>query len=457
MATGLLALAAPAPEAQAGDDRPFSLASLFGVPDSLALTGSLRVRQELLDGQYRPGLDAHDDLFSMRTTLQAEWTHGPWRIGGELYDSRVYGTEPGRALTPSEVNTLEPVQVYVAWDGRDVLGKDSTMTLQAGRFAMNLGSRRLVSASNIGSFGNTTTSYTGLRTDFARAGRDSLTLYYTLPPDRLPSDSAALRANKVKLDRESRAQRLWGVLAARQGLPLQLTAEVGYAGLRERDTLRRATRDRDLHSLNMRLIRDPEPGNWDYEFEAIRQTGSISASAAVTASRLDVAAHFVHADAGYSFDGPWHAWLSLEYDHASGDDPGGKYTRFDTLFGARRGELGPSGLYGLIGRTNLETIGVRLEIAPTRRTEAFATWHALWAAAATDSFSTSTLRDPSGATGRFAGHQLDMRLRHWLIPQTLQADITGTWLIKEGLTRNAPNASPHGDTHYLSAALQLNF
>jgi hypothetical protein len=40
---------------------------------SWALSGSLRVRQEYLDGQFRPGYDETDDQLAVRGTLRAEW------------------------------------------------------------------------------------------------------------------------------------------------------------------------------------------------------------------------------------------------------------------------------------------------------------------------------------------------------------------------------------------------
>lgn len=41
--------------------------------DGLALSGSVRSRYETLSGQSRAGFGAHDELFSVRTTLLAEY------------------------------------------------------------------------------------------------------------------------------------------------------------------------------------------------------------------------------------------------------------------------------------------------------------------------------------------------------------------------------------------------
>ena len=147
----------------------------------------------------------------------------------------------------------------------------------------------------------------------------------------------------------------------------------------------------------------------------------------------------------------------MEYDRASGDGPGRGFGRFDTLFGMRRADLAPSGIYNAIGRANIETPGLRVEAAPSRRWDAMATYHALWLASRSDAFSTTGVRDASGTSGRFAGHQIDARLRYWVVPQALRAEINAVWLAKRGFLHDAPNAPATGDTHYLATGLTASF
>jgi hypothetical protein len=417
------------------------------------ISGSVRVREEVLSGQFRPGFDEYDDLFSIRSTLLAEWKQGNWRLGAELYDSRAYDTDPGSVLTTGEVNALEPVQVYAVRAIPDAFGKGTSASIQAGRFTMNLGSRRLVAADD---YRNTTNGYTGVRADMTLANKSVITLYYTLPQERLPDDQDSLRDNEVHFDHESLDMQLWGFLASKPGLPGSLTGELGYVRFLESDG-DRPTRDRDLQSVSARLIRDPAPGRTDFELEGIYQFGKIRASLAGNAELQDVATYFVHADIGRTFDSAWRPRLSAEYDYASGNGPGADFGRFDTLFGMRRADLAPSGIYAALGRTNLQTIGLRLETIASPRLDGFMAYRALWAAAATDSFSTTGVRDPTGASGRFAGYQLDARVRYWIMPQSLRAEFNGAWLDKRGLLRDAPNATPYGDTLYGSFALTLSF
>jgi hypothetical protein len=444
MSAGILALALAAPVS----------ASRAAEASSVKISGSIRVRQEELDGKNRPGFDRHDDLLAFRSSLFAEWDTGIWRFGGEIFDSRAYDTDPGSALTANDVDTLEPVQAYVAGDFDAPFGKGSSVTVQAGRFTMNVGSRRLVASDD---FRNTPQGYTGARADLKFAGRRSATLFYVLPQQHRPDGFAAVRDNAVKLDHEGRDQQLFGAVLSRAGLPGGLLVEAGFVRFIEHDTATRSTRNRDLTNLSARVMRDAAPGQWDYELEGIAQTGSVRAGTALNAAVLAVRSHFIHADLGYTLAGSWKPHINIEWDYATGDGPGARFNRFDTLYGMRRSELAPSGIYGAIGRANIQAWGLRLEGSPAKRLDVLATWKWLWAADRHDAFSTTGIRDAGGNSGSFAGQQLDGRLRYWLVPQRLRAELNAVWLMRGQLLQRAPNASPHGDTHYATAALTLSF
>lgn len=158
------------------------------------------------------------------------------------------------------------------------------------------------------------------------------------------------------------------------------------------------------------MFSDPAPGRSDYEVEAIYQWGRTSPSALATAANVSVSATFFHARAGRSFIGHRSPRLALEFDYASGDRAGRTYSRFDPLFGMRRADLGPAGLYNAIGRSNIVAPGVRMEVTPSKRVDAFVTYKPMWLASRSDAFSTTGVRDPAGAAGAFAGHQVDARV-----------------------------------------------
>lgn len=430
------------------------LGSPAGAEDGLSLSANIRVRYETISGQARAGLNAADDLLALRTILGAEYRKNGLRIGAELHDSRVYVDSPGAPITTNEVNALEPVQAYIAYEMPHALGPGRRLALQAGRFTLNLGSRRLVAADD---YRNTTNGYTGIRADIGLGANTTATAIYTLPHQRLPDDPRGLDANRVRLDREGFDLVLWGGLVSAKPASAGPVVELSYYHFGERDRSGRATRDRSLDSVGLRVYREPSPGKADLEAEFIHQSGTISASLAPASARLPVSAWFLHLETGHSLPGPWSPRVSLEFDYASGDGPGGKNGRFDTLFGMRRAELAPSGLYNAVGRTNMVSPAVRLEAAPSKRLDGFVAWRPLWLAARTDSFSTTGVRDPSGASGRFVGHQIEGRIRYWLAPGRMRLDVNALVLAKGRFLREAPNAPSSGNTRYLALDASVFF
>lgn len=443
-AWGALALASPAMAQHA----PSS-----AVPEGLDLSGSMRLRYETVDGQVRPGFNESDELVDLRTIVAATYRDGPVSVGGELYDSRSWLANSRTPISTNEVNAFELVSAWVGADIARPFGSGTSLALKAGRMQIDIGSRRLVAADD---YRNTTNGFTGLRADL---GLKSLkaTLIYVLPQQRRPDDLSSVLDNKVRFDHEGFDQVLWGGLLTRPKTLGPASVELGFFHLGERDTVGRPTRDRSLNTIDARIIRNPAAGVIDYELEGIYQSGHISASVAAGAARVPVSAWFSHADIGYTFAGAWKPHVSAELDVASGDKAGGTYTRFDSLFGMRRADLGPVGLFNVVARTNVITPGVRVEAAPSKRIDFHLSYRLLWLAEATDAFSGTGIRDASGQSGRFAGQQLDARVRTWIIPDRLRFEVDGVWLAKGRFLTAAPNAPLTKDSKYLSLNLTAGF
>jgi hypothetical protein len=431
----------------------WTLHSALGAPSALKLAASVRVRHETLDGQPRPGFNASDELLSLRTTFLVEYNFGGVRFGAELYDSRAYLGDSGSAISTGEVNAMEFPQLYLAGDVANTLGSDVSTEWQVGRLMLNLGSRRLVAADD---YRNTTSSYTGGRVDLKRKAGGSATLVYTLPQRRIPDDLPSLLDNDIRLDEESSNAVLWGALLTTPKF-VGSALDIGFFRFAERDSSTLATRNRQLDTPTVRWFRDPAPARFDFEVEGAWQSGNIRASTAPNAATLKVDAWFYHARVGYQ----WKHWmkprLALEYDVASGEDSRQGFNRFDTLFGMRRADFAPSGIYAALGRANLKSPGLRFEFAPTPRLDGFVMYRALWLESATDSFSTTGVRDPLGASGDYAGGQIDSRLRYWIIPQALRFELDAVWLDKGRFLREAPNAPQTGNTTYVSLNLTTTF
>jgi hypothetical protein len=138
----------------------------------------------------------------------------------------------------------------------------------------------------------------------------------------------------------------------------------------------------------------------------------------------------------------------ISYDRASGDRRSSSYGRFDTLYGARVFEFGPSSLYGLVGRANLSSPEVRVEVKPDKRMDGYVAVRPLWLESATDTFSSSGLRDVSGSSGRYGGTQFDVRARYWLTPDKVRVAAGVAVLAKGRFLETAPRAPANGNTHF---------
>jgi hypothetical protein len=414
--------------------------------EKLSIEGALRLRVETIDNQARIATPTDETLISLRTIIQARYHNGPVTIGGDLYDSRVIAPANPSAASTAEVNALEPVQLFAAIDLGDPYANKPYGHLTLGRLATDLGSRRLIANDD---YRNTTNGFTGARIDLGGLAGWTGTGFYLLPQERLPEDAQGIRTAKVELDHEGFDTRIWGATMAR-ALPGRLAIDFGGYRFEERDRSDHTTRDRRLTTLTTRLSAPAAPGHWDTEIELMYQTGSIAASLAPGAATLPVRAWLGHAELGYQWTGDWQPHLVMESDYASGDKGDGTYRRFDSLYGMRRGDYAPSGLYSSISRSNLVAIGPRLEVTPSEQTDGFITVKKLLLASATDSFSGTGVIDPSGKSGRDAGWQTDACLRLWVLPKRFRLEVDGVWLAKGSFLRDAPNHVSDRDTFYLS-------
>jgi hypothetical protein len=446
--TGALLLAAAAASPAAAES---------GDGGTLDVRLDLRLRGEAISGQFRPGRAGDDALISLRTNLFAEYDAGPIRIGGELLDARGYGEKRNSSVSTSEVNALEPLQAYVAADLGDWLGKGNKGLLKAGRFTLEIGSARLVGRPDSS---NAPPSYTGAAVDLTRPNKDRLVLFWTMPNLRLPADTDALRRNRVKWDRSTADLRFFGGSYSRASLAGDVGAEAYAYRLAEGDAAAYPTRNRRLTTFGLRIVRKPGKGPFDFDLEAARQTGSARASSAATDRvPVDVRSGFAHAEVGRKLAVGWTPRISAMVDYATGDDSGSPHRneRFDPLFGARRADLGYTGLYGLLSWANLVSVGGRIEAKPNAGHDVFLAYRANWLDSATDSFAATSVRDRLGGSGRCAGHQVETRLRQQLVKDRLKLELGGIMFAKERFLRDAANAPQTGDTLYGYASLYASF
>jgi hypothetical protein len=350
------------------------------------------------------------------------------------------------------VNAVELLRAYGEVTLPDLFG--GRFESRFGRITLDIGSRRLVARNR---FRNTLNAFTGVDLQWTGERGPELRAFWVLPIQRLPSDPDALRDNEIEFDHESLDVQFWGLFGASK-LPEIGRGELFVYGLHESDSDRQPTRNRRLYTPGWRFLLEPAAGHFDYQYEGAIQAGQ-SRSTTTSTQDLDHFAFFQHVEAGYTFDLPWSPRVALQYDYASGDkDPDdGKNQRFSTLFGARRFDFGPTGIYGPFARANINTPGIRVQLKPHARVTTFLAYRAYWLASKKDAWTTSGVRDPSGNSGSFIGSQIEFRVRFQPLPGNLMLETGYAHLFAGRFIKQAPNASFRGDSNYVYAQATLKF
>lgn len=433
----------------------WKLDDALGTPDWLTIYGQDVTRYQSLDAQFRPGKVGSDQILLNRIVLTAEANADPFTFAVEGIDSRQWLADTGSVISTSNVDTLDIAQAYIAFTAKDLIQDGSTLTVKVGRETLNLGSRRLVARPN---FRLTMNSFDGVDVHWKTSGGASLRLFYFHPVIRQPGAAAVLLDNEAELDTSTGNLQLFGAFAEMAELPLGSRLEFYYMGLQEEDSDFRPTANRSLHTPGFRWFRKAKSGEIDFEVETVLQIGeSRSSTSSSNTTDLDHRAYFQHLALGYTFDMPWSPRIVLEYDYASGDeDPNdGENGRFDTLYGVARPDFGPTCLYNATARANVSSPGYHLTFKPTKRFDVMFAERLFWLASDKDSW--AGVRDTTGNSGDFVGHQVEIRLKFDAIPGNLNIETGAAYLMAGEFMDNAPNSPKQGDVVYGYVQTTLKF
>jgi hypothetical protein len=431
-------------------DKPWRLNSALNLPEFFSLSGHHRIRFENVDEQYRGNLNGGDQALVFRTVVLAKLDFKHIKFVAEMLDSRVELADSGTPLSGSVVNPLELLQGYVEVPMDNLIGSGSKSVFRGGRVTMDMGSRRLVARNR---FRNTINGFTGIDWHWQGANKQTFRFFYTLPVQRLFSGSAL--DNDAKFDEEHEEVRFWGVYYAPDKLPWGDQLEVYFLGLNEEDiTGVLSTRDRDLYTPGLRLYKEPNKNQFDYQLESIFQFGESRVSTTSTVDK-DHLAYFHHAEIGYSFATRWSPRLMLQYDYASGDDDpnDNDNNRFDTLYGARRFDFGPTGIYGPFARANLSTPGVRLQLKPAPNVTSFFALRGYWLASDNDVWPTARITNKAGQSDNYIGTQVEARMRWEVLPKNIRIEAGAAHLFAGDVMDGAGKS----DATYLYSQLVLWF
>lgn len=410
------------------------------LPHWIDLALEQRTRVEHMDHPFRVGEAGTDTQLPLRSRLRfgIDFHHVHFLVEGQ--DSRTHFDDANDFATTAVINRTDLLQLFAAFTVRNMLGSGLRSDIHIGRFTMDVGSRRYLARNR---FRNTTNAFDGLHGQIRRDGLWRLRAFLVEPVQR----------HAVRLDTQSARMLFWGVWFEHRILPEHdIQSELYYFGLNDQRSRTTAAR-RTLSTFGVRLIKSPQVGALDYELETAFQTGR--------RGPIDHFAYNPHVQLGYTLAFPWHPRLVLQYDYASGTrTPGGSQSQtFDPLFGARRFELSPTGIFGPFPRSNISSPGWRVIVHPTP------SWtvqlkHRLWyLAQARDAFVGTGLQDPTGGSGNFLGHDLELRIQ-WTIDGTVLVDagydhwFKGSYFDRLPSTAGLPDGG-RADTDYLYVSTTL--
>lgn len=372
-------------------------------------------------------------VLAFRTRLQVHIRDliDPIRFYVELQDSRSEWNEGSFVAAARHINHLDVKQAQIQLTSSRFLDSDLSTLLQIGRFTLDLGKRRLLARNRMR---NTTNAFDGLHWWLGDNDHWSLHTFVSRPVLLKP----------VEMDTSDSRRHFWGgyfEIKKRR----RFQADLYYFGLHEDD---RTTTRRRLSTMGGRLYNAAGRNELDYEIESAWQLGSTQ--------DLEHFAHFQHVEVGYTFGGEWNSRLSFHYDYASGDsDPeDNRLGRFDTLFGARRFELNPTGIYGPFFRSNLHTPGVRVALSPSSRLEVTAFYRAVWLAEARDVWLGSGLHDPSGNSGSFLGNHIESRA-HWKPHRYVDVELGYAHFFKGSYLDRVPGSPLNSDSDYFYTEVEI--
>jgi len=404
-------------------DGPWALSDALGLDDGFTLSGEHQSRFEHYDGNVFVGASPNDGVFFLRTTLDAQYRKERFSAQVEVMDARQGQADRDTRLSNSHVSTLDLLQANVGYK----FGSNNASEVRVGRFTQDWGSRTLLARNR---YRNTINTLDGVSFSHTQANGNEFKFLSAQPVRRTPRDRLSLLDNDHNGDKSSEALRIHGVFANLPNLlPSLLNADLDletyYIALKEKDTRKLQTSNRDLHTFGFRVRSAAAVNEWDINLESIFQTGELRASSnPLDTINLDHQAFYQRVELAYSFDTPSRLRAIFEFNYASGDespldrDSG----RFDTILGVTAFEFGSVSLYAPINRSNIITPGIRLTATPWTNVALMADYRHFWLAQNRDSWGRTGRRDVSGNSGDYMGQHLELRVRWSVVPGNVRID-----------------------------------
>ncbi len=425
---GALALLVASTQSLAAD-APWRLSNVLELPEGFSISGTHRARLETIGNNVRLGTSKNDELLTFQTFLNTRYEKNGFSAQVELIDVRQALADIDSVIDSTAINTLDIQQANVGYR----FGADNNSSVRIGRFSADYGSRRFVSRHR---FGNAPNSFDGI--EFQQRGKSGydLRILATQPVRRLPTARNELLDNERASDKSSSGLRFYGAYLTLPEVAEKVSLDLFGFALREKDTAKVATRNRNIDTVGFRLVRPPAVEAYNFEVESAYQNGRRhSGTSPFDVIALDHEAYYQYLMVGYSFDVPSRLRVMAEYSYASGDKT--LFDRnsgsFDSLYGVTTFEFGPTGMYGMIDRHNISSPGVRAIATITPGVELMLSYQHYWLAEARDTLGRTGRRDQTGRTDSYMGRQLEARVRWDLVPGNVRIETGGAVLHTENL------------------------
>ncbi len=347
-----------------------------------------RTRFEIRDNDFRRNINTVDQPFLLRTRayLAVKNKFDPLRFTVEISDARRFNSDFPRDVRDS--NFQEPIQLCGELFFKQSWVADKQLSLKFGRQAFEYTDRRLLARNE---FRNTTNNFDGIRAILGKQS-DEWQLDALLLQPILRDDNG--------FDKRDKANTLLGLIGDYRGISQYITLQPLYLVLKQDGKKVSTGIEREIHTIGLRGYGIVGKTGFDYDFSYNKQVGN-------DGPREHDALGYT-GELGYTFAQPWKPRLSAAWNYGSGDDnPNDQQSgRFERLFGFAR----PFSQDDYFQFENIEATKLHFELTPSKTVQwdAGFSWYSL--NSATDRWNNAGLRDPTGQSGTYVGHEADTRL-----------------------------------------------
>lgn len=362
-----------------------------------------RVRYEMRHNDLRRPTDGSDHPFLLRTRayLGLRDKLDPLRLAIEVEDSRVENSD--YANDDRGTNEVEPVQMIAELHFKNLLPRDDRfanrpVSIKGGRMWFEKLDRRLIANNE---WRNTTNTFQGIHLDIGRDANDWEVEFIAAQP---------LERKKYEFDRTNDGQWFYALIGHIRRWSEIVTIEPYYLALvQDKDGKRK---ERRIHAPALRFYGPIGKTPAHYDVDLMYQAGEDD--------NRNHSAFGMVSELGWRFQHPWAPRASVQYGYASGDEKptDNSDQRFDRFFGFAR----PWSASDYVQWENLHAAKTRFEIQPLTSVRADWGYSAYWLASDSDRWNAVNLRDPTGKSGDFMGHEFDIRAR-WTVNTQLEATL----------------------------------